>query len=89
MYSPAAASPSVAGIVGDTDVTDCSVATADGDRQAIGKNLVDKRGDRLGLRGAVGAHKQVAVGMPLVAFKADSQVAVSAVHYQDERPVRT
>ena len=23
------------------------------------------------------------------AFKADSQVAVSAVHYQDERPVRT
>jgi len=33
--------------VADADVTDCAVATADGDRKAIGKNLVDKHGDRL------------------------------------------
>jgi len=41
------------------------------------------------LRGAVGVHEKVAVGMLLEAFKRDCQVAVGVVHDEDERPVRT
>ncbi len=67
-------------VVGDTDVMHCPVATADDDRESIRQNLVDERSDRLSFRGAVGAHKNVAVGMPLVTLKSDGQVAVSLVH---------
>jgi len=67
-------------LVGDTDIMHRSVATADCDRKSIGKNLIDERGDRLSFRGAVGANENVAVRMPLEAFKRDCQVAISVVH---------
>jgi hypothetical protein len=76
-------------VVGDPNVMHYSIATADGDRESIGKNLLDERGDGLRFRGAVGAHESVPVGMPFKAFKRDGQVAVSVVHDQDERSVRT
>ncbi len=47
------------------------------------------RARRRVLRGAVGVHEKVAVGMLLEAFKRDCQVAVGVVHDEDERPVRT
>ncbi len=57
--------------VGDTNVMHDSVATADGDREPIGKNLGDERGNRLRFRAAVGAHESVPMGMPFKAFKRD------------------
>ena len=68
-------------VIGDTDIMHCSVATADCDRESIGKILIDERGDRLSFRDAVGAHEKVAVRMPLEAFKRNYHAAISVVHH--------
>jgi hypothetical protein len=62
---------------------------ANDDHELIRQNLLDECGNRRRPRGAVRPHKKVAVGMPLVALKRDTQIALGLVHDQNERPVRT